>query len=88
MPTTLGIKVDDSTRKRLNDLAQELDRTPHWILKTALREYIDREERRERERKDDLARWERFALTGEAVDHARARGWLERLSRGERRPWR
>ncbi len=88
MSTTLGIKVDDATRERLNSLAEALERTPHWILKTALREYIDREERRERERKDDLARWERFALTGEAIDHAQARGWLERLSHGERTPWR
>ncbi len=88
MSTTLGIKVDDTTRKRLNDLAQEIDRTPHWILKTALREYIEREERRERERKEDLARWEHFALTGEAVGHGTARDWLERLARGERTPWR
>jgi predicted transcriptional regulator len=88
MSTTLGIKVDDTTRKRLNDLAQEIDRTPHWILKTALREYIEREERRERERKEDLARWEHFALTGEAVEHGTARDWLERLARGERTPWR
>lgn len=88
MATTLGIKVDDNTRKRLNELANELDRTPHWILKTALREYIDREERRERERKEDLARWEHFALTGEAIDHAHASNWLERLASGERTPWR
>jgi len=88
MSTTLGIKVDDTTRKRLNDLAQEIDRTPHWIMKTALREYIEREEQRERERKEDLARWERFALTGEAIDHSTARDWLERLSHGERAPWR
>lgn len=88
MSTTLGIKVDDATRKRLTDLANELDRTPHWILKTALGEYLDRVECRERERKEDLARWEHFVLTGEAVDHDQARDWLERLSRGERHPWR
>jgi predicted transcriptional regulator len=88
MATTLGIKVDDATRKRLTDLAGELDRTPHWILKTALGEYLDRAERHERERKEDLARWERFVLTGEAIEHDQARDWLARLSDGERRPWR
>ena len=83
MSTTLGIKVDDGTRARLTSLAEGLDRTPHWILKTALGEYLDREEVRVREQHEDLARWEHFALTGEAVSAEAADAWLARLEAGE-----
>ena len=83
MSTTLGIKVDEVTRERLATLAEGLDRTPHWILKAALNEYLDREENHLREQREDLARWEHFSLTGEAVSGADADAWLSRLEAGE-----
>jgi len=81
--TTLGIKVDEETRRRLSALSSARDRTPHWLIKAALAEYLEREERAERERRDDEARWERYALTGEALPHARVREWLGALSSGK-----
>lgn len=81
--TTIGIKVDEDTRARLKALATAQDRTPHWIVRKALAEYLEREERIERERAEDAARWERYVLTGEAIAHDRVRGWLESLARGE-----
>lgn len=83
MTTTLGVKVDDATRARLVALAEAKDRTPHWILKTALNEYLEREERRERERREDQARWEHYVLTGEHVTQEDADAWLARLEAGE-----
>lgn len=84
--TTIGIKVDDETRERLKALAQAKDRSPHWMIKKALMEFLDREEERELERREDAARWERFVLTGEAVDHDRVRSWLEALAEGKTMP--
>ncbi len=81
--TTIGIKVDEATRERLKALAEARDRSPHWMVKRALVEYLEREEERERERLEDEARWERYVLTGEAVEHDRVRSWLEKLAKGK-----
>ncbi len=43
--TTLGIKVDETTRARLIALAEAKGRTPHWILKTAVAQYLEHAER-------------------------------------------
>jgi len=83
---TLGIKVDDATRTRLRALAKAKDRSPHWVLRTALAEYLDREERQERERCEDEARWERYVLTGKAIPHERVRVWLQALADGQDLP--
>jgi len=83
MSSTLGIKVDEAVRERLKALAEARRRTPHWLVKEALAQYLDREEAVERERVEDEARWERYVLTGEAVSHERARAWLSSLANGE-----
>ena len=80
--TTIGVKVDEATRDRLRELARARNRTPHWMLREALLEYLEREERTERERVEDAARWERYVLTGEATPHDQVRGWLSGLAEG------
>ncbi|WP_374439175.1 trifunctional transcriptional regulator/proline dehydrogenase/L-glutamate gamma-semialdehyde dehydrogenase [Pseudomonas panipatensis] len=42
--TTLGVKLDDATRERLKQAAQLLDRTPHWLIKQAIFNYLERVE--------------------------------------------
>ncbi len=81
--TTIGVKIDPALRDRLKALAETRKRSPHWIVKEAIGEYLDREEAIERERLEDEERWERYALTGEAVPHDRVRPWLEALAAGE-----
>ena len=81
--TTIGIKVDEATRERLKALAEARDRSPHWMVKRALVEYLEREEERELERLEDEARWERYVLTGEAVEHDQVRSWLTILAKGK-----
>ncbi len=80
--TTIGIKVDDNTRARLKTLAEAKNRSPHWLMRTALAEYLAREEEREHERREDEARWDRYVLTGEAVPNERVKKWLGALAEG------
>ena len=80
MGTPLGLKVDDTTRVRLQRVAAAMDRAPHWVLRQALDEYLEREERRLAEATDDAARWERFVVTGATVDGAEVNAWLERTA--------
>lgn len=42
--TTLGVKLDDATRERLKQAAQQLDRTPHWLIKQAIFTYLEQVE--------------------------------------------
>ena len=39
--TTLGVKLDDATRDRLKQAAQSIDRTPHWLIKQAIFNYLE-----------------------------------------------
>lgn len=38
--TTMGVKLDDATRERIKQAAQRIDRTPHWLIKQAIFNYL------------------------------------------------
>jgi predicted transcriptional regulator len=84
--TTLGVKVDEALKERLKTMAEHKDRSTHWIIKQAIQEYLAREEAIERDRREDRERWERYMLTGSAVDNATAIAWMEDLAAGRKAP--
>ena len=83
MSPSKGVKLDDTTLQRLTALAHIRDRSPHWLLCKAIETFLDREENYEREKREDMERWERYQLTGEAVPHEKASEWLEKLAQGK-----
>ncbi len=87
MSTTLGVKIEPEVRERLKTLAEQKDRSTHWIIKKAIEEYLAREESALRELREDSERWERYQLTGEAVANDDAIAWLDQLAAGHRAPW-
>lgn len=40
--TTMGVKLDDATRERIKTAASRIDRTPHWLIKQAIFNYLER----------------------------------------------
>jgi len=40
--TTMGVKLDDATRERIKAAASKIDRTPHWLIKQAIFNYLER----------------------------------------------
>jgi len=40
--TTMGVKLDDATRERINSAAPRIDRTPHWLIKQAIFNYLEK----------------------------------------------
>ncbi|HAZ75919.1 MAG TPA: bifunctional proline dehydrogenase/L-glutamate gamma-semialdehyde dehydrogenase PutA [Enterobacteriaceae bacterium] len=42
--TTMGVKLDDATRERIKQAATQIDRTPHWLIKQAIFNYLERVE--------------------------------------------
>jgi predicted transcriptional regulator len=87
MATTQGIKLDDNTRKRIKVLANKRQRSSHWLMKTAIEDYLEREERYEKEKEEDNVRWEHYLMTGKAIDHEKVEAWLKDLSQGKPRKW-
>lgn len=87
MASTQGIKLDDETLARLRALAEKKNRSNHWLMRTAIEKYLDTEERYEREKSEDMARWERYVVTGKAVTDEKARAWIEDLARNKQAPW-
>ena len=43
--TTMGVKLDDATRERIKAAATRIDRTPHWLIKQAIFNYLETLER-------------------------------------------
>lgn len=72
-----AIKLDDEIYGRLKALADARQRTPHWLMKEAIRQFLEREEEFERVRRESLERWERFEATGETVSHAAVGAWQQ-----------
>ena len=85
--TSQGIKLDDETRARLRALGKKRSRTPHWLMRTAIEQYLEHEEQYEREKSEDAARWEQYLLTGRAVEHSKVEPWLNDLAHNRPTRW-
>jgi predicted transcriptional regulator len=82
LPTT-SLKLDPGTKARLQKLANARRRSSHWLMREAIEQYVDREERREQFRQDALAAWAEYQATGLHVTGEEADAWLARLEAGE-----
>ncbi len=81
--TTTSLKLDSEIKDRLQSLAAARRRTPHWLMREAIGQYVEREEKREQFRQDALAAWADLQATGLHVTAAEADTWLSRLESGE-----
>ena len=86
MSSTVGLKLDDETRARLGALAKVKDRSSHWLMKRAVMDYLDREERYESEKQEDLARWREYEQTGVYVSDDDMNQWFDELVLQARQP--
>lgn len=86
MPATVtrpvAVKLDPLTRERMKRLAEARQRTPHWLMREAIAQYVDREEKREALRQDGVRAWEAYRATGLHVTQVEADAWLEQLEAG------
>ena len=87
MSTTQGIKLDDNTQARLKSLAEKRKRTPHWLMRSAIEDYLNREERYEAEKAEDMARWDHYLITGNSLENEKVEDWLKDLVQGKPRKW-
>lgn len=80
---TTSLKLEAKLKDSLRRLAAARRRSAHWLMLEAIEEYVEREERRERLRKDALVAWSAYQRSGRHVTAEEADAWLARLEAGE-----
>lgn len=83
MANATSIKIGDELKSRVQHLAQARRRSPHWIMREAIEQYVEREEKRESFRQDAMQAWDRYRQTGQHLTQEEADGWLAKLEAGE-----
>jgi predicted transcriptional regulator len=81
--STTSLKLGKELKTRVQRLAAARRRTPHWVMREAVEQYVGREEMRERLRQDALAAWSHFQTTGLHATAEEADSWLAKLEAGE-----
>ena len=82
--STTSLKLDPSTKKRLQRLASARRRSPHWIMREAIADYLEREEKRDQLRQAALSAWDHYQATGLHLTAEEADAWLAQLKVGKR----
>lgn len=80
---TLAVKIDSEVKERLKRLADLKHRSTHWLMKEAILQYVDREEKRESFRQDAISAWNEYQATGLHVTVEEADDWLKKLEEGQ-----
>lgn len=70
------IKIDEDIKARVKSLADIRQRTSHWLMREAIIQYVDREEKREAFRQDTLKAWEEYRTTGLHATAEAVEAWL------------
>lgn len=73
----VSLKIDAQTKDRIKRLAQTRQRSAHWVMRQAIEQYVDREEKRDAFRAQALQAWQDYQETGLHVNGQEAVTWLE-----------
>jgi predicted transcriptional regulator len=71
-----SLKIDDTLKARVQQLASQRRRSPHWIMLEAIQQYVEREEARESFKQEALASWAAYKETGRHLTGQEVRAWL------------
>jgi predicted transcriptional regulator len=77
--SSIAVKLEDEIKNRIQHLGEIKDRSSHWLMKRAILDYLEKEEKLEQEKQEDKERWEQYAMTGEAIAHDDMKDWLKSL---------
>lgn len=71
-----SIKIDDDLKSRVQHLAEQRQRSAHWIMREAIVQYVTREEAREAFKQEAVASWEAYQETGRHLSGEEVSRWL------------
>ncbi len=72
-----SVNLDDDLKNRLQQLADTRQRPAHWIMRQAIRDYVEREEARDRFKQEALQSWTAYQETGQHLTGQEIYDWLE-----------
>ena len=72
-----SVKLDDELKNRIQRLVDTRQRSAHWIMREAIRDYVEREEARESFKQEAMASWIAYQETGQHLTGEEARDWLK-----------
>lgn len=73
----VAVKLDQDVRDRIKRLAEARQRTTHWLMREAIQQYVEREEKREAYRQDGIRAWNEYRTTGLHVTGDEVIAWVE-----------
>ncbi|MCA9633888.1 MAG: ribbon-helix-helix protein, CopG family [Myxococcales bacterium] len=79
----MSVKIDDDLKERLRRLAEAERRTPHWLVKDAIEQYVERHELRQKLRGEVDEALSDYDATGLHVTMEEMDDWLTRRIAGE-----
>ena len=85
-PSTVTIKLDPPDRDRIASLAVMKKRTPHYLMKEAILEYVQREEARQNFIKVADASFEHYKETGLHITLDEFSAWVDDVQKNPDAP--
>lgn len=85
-PGTVTVKLDASDRERIASLASVKKRTPHYLMKEAILEYVQREEARQNFIKAADTSFEHFKETGLHITLDEFSAWVDNIQKDPNAP--
>ena len=83
MTTPVSVRLDESIKARMQELAGQRQRPAHWLMREAIEQYLDREEKRQAFLQAGKNSWEHSQATGQHVTGEEADAWLAQLESGK-----
>jgi predicted transcriptional regulator len=80
---SIAVTIDPETKDRIKRLADARHRTQHWVVREAISQYVEREEKQESMRRDAVQAWEEYEQTGAHATAKEVDEWLAQLEQGQ-----
>jgi predicted transcriptional regulator len=79
----LASGIDEESQARLKRLAETRNRPSHILVREAIAQYLEREEKRDVFNQETSQAWEEFTDTGLHLTAEEADAWLAKLEQGD-----
>ncbi|PKG97976.1 CopG family ribbon-helix-helix protein [Paraglaciecola sp. MB-3u-78] len=72
----VSIKLNDELKNKVQKIAENNQRSPHWIMCEAIRDYVERQEKKQIFKQEALASWASYKETGQHLTGEEVNHWL------------
>ncbi|EGZ50650.1 MULTISPECIES: CopG family ribbon-helix-helix protein [Neisseria] len=79
----VAVKLTPETKERLKSVAEQQDRSIHWLMKEAVNQFLDREERKAALRTAADESWRHYQETGSHLTLEEVNKWMDDITDGK-----